>query len=135
MPKNPILDLRIYDPEREMRYRKENKEKQKKIQDELNYERLKEEQKKEQEQKKKELSQNLKRRHYTFTYDANFLFLKPQKDQEILVNDITEINFDSKKKPIIKNVEPIVILQFLTFKIGRVNPQRSRHNRKRNNRR
>jgi hypothetical protein len=80
-------------------------EKERKLQEEREYERVKEEEKKENELKKKEIGQNLKRRNFTFGYEGKIVYIKPQKETDVLVNEIVEIGHDTTKKPKANNPE------------------------------
>lgn len=75
------------------------------------YQRNKVEQEKELERKKKEFNQNLTKKNYTFEYDGGIMYLKPFRDDNLAVNEITEVVVNAKKNLKVNNpteVEPRV---------------------------
>ena len=88
---------------KEEKIRREVLEKRAKREMEAVYQRNKVEQEKELERKKKEFNQNLTKKNYTFEYDGGIMYLKPFRDDNIAVNEITEIVVNAKKNLKVNN--------------------------------
>ena len=88
---------------RELKTRKEVLEKKAKRELEASYERNKIEQEKELEKKKKEFNANLSKKSYTFEFDGKIMYLKAFREDNIAVNEITEVGVNAKKNLRVNN--------------------------------
>ena len=93
-----VVDLK------EERLRSDVLEKKAKRELEADYNKGKVEQQKELDKTKKEFGQNKSKKSFTFDYNGKLLYLKPQREDNIAINEITDMSINPKKA--IKAINP-----------------------------